>query len=256
MVPPDAHRTYIEPEVGFMRSALRDWENFARRIPHELKAPLATMEAFAGALQEREGESLTERGRAHLEAIRRSAAHGRSLAEALLILAPLSTQPMREEQVDLSSLARECFRELQAREPHREVDVRIEPALSAWGDPHLLRGLLGNLLGNAWKFTSTRAAARIELGTASAGAHRVFRIEDNGVGFDMAYAGELFSPLVRLHGSSEFAGSGLGLAMARQIVERHGGLIWANADENAGARFYFSLGPPPTDVSFPAGDER
>jgi signal transduction histidine kinase len=242
-------RLVAEPEAAGaeapeaeLRAALADWELFARAVPHELKAPLAVIEGFATALHERESGALSERGRLHLERIRKTAAHARSLGEALLLLAPLSLQAMRREQVDLSALAWQFIDLQRIMEPERQVEVDIQPGLSTLGDPDLLRSLMANLLGNAWKFTRPREPARIEFGLVSIGAEQpAFCVSDNGVGFDMEHAGDLFSPFSRLHGRSEFEGSGVGLVIARRIVERHAGSIWVHSTEGQGTRLYFVL---------------
>lgn len=234
-----------EMRIAQLESALRDWEAFARAIPHELKSPMALIEGFAAVLDAREHSTLSAPGRRHLETIRRTAAHAKSLSESLLVLAPMSMQPMRKENVDLSGIARTVIDLLRVGDDTRTVEVTIQPGMRVFGDPDLLSSLVGNLLGNAWKFTSQRPVARIEFRLVATGAHQTFCISDNGVGFDMARAGELFTPLVRLHGPAEFRGSGLGLAIARRVVHRHAGCIWADANEGEGARFFFSLGETP-----------
>jgi len=231
-----------ETRIAQLESALRDWEAFARAIPHELKSPMAIIEGFAAVLDARESSTLSARGRHHLETIRRTAAHAKSLSEALLVLAPMSMQAMRREHVDLSGMAGAIVDLLRAGDDTRTVEVTIQPGMHTFGDPDLLRSLMSNLLGNAWKFTSQQPVARIEFRGVATGVHQTFCVSDNGVGFDMARAGELFTPLVRLHGPAEFGGSGLGLAIARRVVHRHAGRIWVDASEGEGARFFFSLG--------------
>jgi signal transduction histidine kinase len=230
-----------ETRIAQLESALRDWEVFARAIPHELKSPMITIKGFAAVLHKHEHSVLSERGRHYLEAIGRTAEHAKSLSEAILILAPMSMQAMRRESVDLSSIAQKIIDRLRACDETRYVEVRIEPDMHVVGDPDLLRLLVGNLLNNAWKFTSQRPLARIDIRSVATGPHQTFCVSDNGVGFDMAHAGGLFSPLVRLHGAGEFAGSGLGLAIAQKAIQRHGGRIWAEASEGKGATFFFSM---------------
>jgi signal transduction histidine kinase len=231
-----------QEELAHLRAALRDWEAFARSIPHELKAPLGIVEAFAAIVYEREGAMLSERGREQVQRIRATAAHARSLGEALLVLAPLSLQPMRWETVDLSALAWQFIDVMRSVDKHRTVEVTVQPGMAASGDPDLLRALVGNLLGNAWKFTTPRAVARIEFRSVTQGGASAFCIADNGVGFDMQYAHKLFAPFERLHGPAEFGGNGIGLAIAHRVVQRHRGRIWVEAREAEGARFFFSLG--------------
>ncbi|MES2191801.1 MAG: ATP-binding protein [Pseudomonadota bacterium] len=234
-----------ETRIVQLESALRDWEVFARAIPHELKAPMMTIKGFAAVLHKREHDVLSERGRHYLEAIARTAEHAKNLTEAILILAPMSMQAMRRESVDLSSMAQKIIDRLRVSDETRYVEVRIEPGMHTVGDPDLLHLLAANLINNAWKFTSQRPLARIDIRSLAMGPHQTFCVCDNGVGFDMAHAGRLFSPLVRLHGASEFAGSGLGLAIARKAIQRHGGRIWAEAGEGKGATFFFSMGSGP-----------
>lgn len=231
-----------DARIAQLESALRDWEAFARAIPHELKAPMAIIEGFATVLHARQHSVLSASGLHDLETIRRTAAHAKSLSEALLVLAPMSTQAMRRESVDLSGIAWTVIDLLRAGNDTRTVEITIQSGMHAIGDPDLLRALVGNLLGNAWKFTSKQPVARIEFRQIVTGAQEAFCVSDNGVGFDMAQARKLFTPLVRLHRPGEFEGSGLGLTIAHSVVQRHAGRIWAEASEGAGAKFFFSLG--------------
>jgi light-regulated signal transduction histidine kinase (bacteriophytochrome) len=148
---------------------------------------------------------------------------------------------MQRDRVDLSALAAAVLAQLQRGEPARSVDVSIVPGLVAQGDVHLLRLVLENLLGNAWKFTSTRADGRIEFGQTVVDDRRAYFVRDNGVGFDMAYANKLFGAFQRLHAATEFPGTGIGLATVQRIVHRHGGQVWAEGVVGAGATFYFTL---------------
>ena len=159
---------------------------------------------------------------------------------------------MQREPVDLSAMATTIFEELRAQEPHREVRLTITPGLATRGDAGLLRTVLDNLLGNAWKYSGKRAVASIEFGSTRLKALRpetdeaqdctVYYVRDNGAGFDLRFAERLFKPFQRLHSASEFAGSGVGLASVRRIVQRHGGEIWAQAAVDQGACFFFTLG--------------
>jgi light-regulated signal transduction histidine kinase (bacteriophytochrome) len=143
--------------------------------------------------------------------------------------------------VDLSSLAKVVADELKHQNPERAVDVQIEHGLAAYADPGLLRVLLDNLLGNAWKFTARTADARIELSTQTQDGDTVFFVKDNGAGFDMAHAGSLFQPFQRLHDAAEFPGTGIGLATVQRVVEHHGGRIWAEGRPGAGAAVFFTI---------------
>jgi light-regulated signal transduction histidine kinase (bacteriophytochrome) len=231
--------------AGELRAALASWELFGRALPHELGAPLAVIDAFAALLQEREAQALTPRGRLWLDRVRAAALHAKSLADAMLVLAPVSLQAMDRVPVDLSALAAQIIDLERDAAPQRQAQVTIEPGLQALGDPHLLRTLLANLLGNAWKYSSTRPQSRIAFGRVhAADGEPAFCVSDNGVGFDMEHAARLFQPFERLHTRSEFEGVGLGLCLARRVVERHGGRIWVEAAPQQGTRVFFRLGDP------------
>jgi light-regulated signal transduction histidine kinase (bacteriophytochrome) len=154
--------------------------------------------------------------------------------------------------VDLSALAQTVARELQEQEPTRHVDWQITPDINAYGDPNLLRIVLVNLLGNAWKYTGHRPVACIEFGVTHQDGETVYFVRDNGAGFDMAYANKLFIPFQRLHTDEEFPGTGIGLTIVQRIIHRHGGRVWAEGTVDEGATFYFTL--PPT-VHAPAPEE-
>jgi len=156
--------------------------------------------------------------------------------------ARITRAPLEKATVDLTSLARSVCAELEQRDPSRRVDARIADDLAAHGDASLLRIALENLLGNAWKFTAKRPAARIEVFAEQVDGETVYRVRDDGDGFDMAHAGKLFGPFQRLHRAEEFDGTGIGLATVKRIVVRHGGRIWADAAPGKGATFSFTLG--------------
>jgi light-regulated signal transduction histidine kinase (bacteriophytochrome) len=165
------------------------------------------------------------------------------LIEGLLSLAHLSREQIRSEQVDLSAIARRIEQDLREREPERQVQVHIQDGLSAHGDPRLLAAVLQNLLGNAWKFTSRQTLARIDVvSELEANGDTLFFVKDNGAGFDMAFVSKLFGTFERLHAPEDFAGTGIGLATVKRVIERHGGRVWADGKLNEGATFYFTLG--------------
>jgi light-regulated signal transduction histidine kinase (bacteriophytochrome) len=163
------------------------------------------------------------------------------LIDDLIRLSRLTRDEFHPEEVDLSALATRVVEELRSHEPGRTVEFRIQPEVRAMGDPRLLRHVFDNLLANAWKFTSRNPQPRIEFGAQDGDGEIRYFVRDNGVGFDMAYAGRLFSPFQRLHAKSEFEGSGIGLATVQRVVRRHGGRVWAEAQPERGATIYFTL---------------
>ena len=179
-------------------------------------------------------------GHDHLDRVLGAAARMNSMIDALLALSRLSSQPIARVPVNLSQIAGFVIDDLRRQSPEREVEVEIEPALLTSGDPTLLRMMLENLLGNAWKYTGNATPARIGLRRHD-GEATTFTVHDNGAGFDMRFADRLFGVFQRLHSASEFPGTGVGLASVRRIVRRHHGEIWAEAEPDRGARFHFSL---------------
>jgi len=192
-------------------------------------------------LSEDAGERLIEDDRANLGRVLAATARMSELIDALLELSSISRGPLARTQVDLSAIASSVFDELRQREPARSVEIVVAPALRIQADEKLMRIMLDNLLGNAWKFTSRHPHPRVEVGAIGDLCERTFFIRDNGAGFDAAYVGRLFAPFQRLHSTSEFKGTGIGLATVQRILERHGGRIWAEGAVGQGATFYFTL---------------
>lgn len=221
----------------------KDLREFAYSLAHDLRAPLASIDGFSAQLELRLANALDEKCRHYLRRVRAGVKLMADLTDGLLGLADLANADLLHQQVDLSSLARTVFEQLRDAHPPREVTLVVHETPPARGDVRLLTGVLQNLLGNAWKFTSRTAQARIEFGgeARADGAYAYF-VRDNGAGFDPEYAHKLFGPFQRLHGTHEFEGTGIGLAMVRKIVTRHGGLVWAEGRPGEGATFYFTLG--------------
>ncbi|WP_234414064.1 ATP-binding protein [Ideonella sp. A 288] len=215
---------------------------FTYTVSHDLRAPLRVVEGFGRILKEDYGHVLDRIGNDHLDRMVAAAARMNHMIDSLLALSKLSMQPLLRQPVDLSQLAKYVVDDLRSGAPERSVAVRIQPGLGVQGDPTLLRMVLDNLLGNAWKYSSRRADAEIGFEQTVQDGRPVFVVHDNGAGFDMRFADRLFGVFQRLHSSSEFQGSGVGLASVRRIVRRHGGEIWAEAEVGRGARFYFTLG--------------
>ena len=218
--------------------ANRELESFSYAVSHDLRAPLRSIKGFSQILVEDHASALAD-GKQHLDRICAATTRMNGLIDDLLQLSKLArTEPDRGD-LDVAAIAREIIDELRHDSPGRCVETVIATALPAHGDPRLIRVVLENLLRNAWKFTSKRAAARIEVGRRDG----AFFVADDGAGFDATYAGnKLFLPFQRMHAAAEFEGTGIGLATAQRIVRRHGGRIWADAAPNRGATFFFTLG--------------
>jgi len=218
----------------------RELESFSYAVSHDLRAPLRRVDGFARALTERGStDSTSER---FLGNIRESIRHMGQLIDDVLHLSRVTSAEMRSQEVDLSALADLAITRLREAEPSRQVTARVRPGVVVQGDGRLLRIALENLLQNAWKFTGQRDAALIEFGAGQRDGELAYFVKDNGVGFDMGYAGRLFGPFQRLHRAAEFPGSGIGLATAQRVIHRHGGRIWAEARQDEGATFLFTLG--------------
>ncbi len=232
----------LEQRAAQLEVANKELESFSYSVSHDLRAPLRTIDGFSQALMEDYGDQLNDEGRNYLLRIRTAAQRMAQLIDDLLNLSRISRTPLNEESTNLSSIAQRIIHELQQTEPNRIVDVSITPNMVARSDPRLIKVVLENLIGNAWKYTSRQEFARIEFGTREngGGAHSYF-VRDNGAGFDMAYADKLFGVFQRLHTTSEFPGIGIGLAIVQRIVNRHGGRVWAEGIPNEGATFYFTL---------------
>ncbi|WP_460727968.1 CHASE domain-containing protein [Lysobacter rhizosphaerae] len=236
-----------------LSQANQELEAFAYSVSHDLRAPLRSIDGFSRVLIERYENQLDEGGRDYLRRVRKAATRMGELIDAILQISRLGRAEVRRESVDLSRMAVEVIDELRAGDPGRELAVRIMPGMAAIGDATLLRNLLGNLLGNAWKFTRGREHAMIEFGAIEQpGGDVEFYVRDNGAGFPQVYVNKLFRPFQRLHSLHEFSGHGIGLASVKRIIERHGGLIRAEGREGEGAVFYFTL----PEIVEPASDSR
>lgn len=224
-----------------MRAANRELEAFSYSVSHDLRAPLRSIDGFSLALLEDYFQKLDDEGKKHLERVRAATQRMGTLIDDLLNLARVTRASMRLEAVNVSEVATEVAEGLQKAQPDRKVDFRIEEGLDAMADSHLLRIALENLLGNAWKFTSKRASARIEFGKTKNNGTSAFFVRDDGAGFDSAYADRLFGAFQRLHAMTDFPGTGVGLATVQRIIHRHGGRVWAESSVGRGATFYFTL---------------
>jgi PAS domain S-box-containing protein len=217
-------------------------ESFAYSVSHDLRAPLRGIDGFSQALLEDYGHLFDERAQEYLRRVRSGARRMGELIDDLLNLSRLSRRTIVRQEVDLSELAREITDRQSEEEPDRQVRVAIQPDVTCIGDAGLLRVVLENLLGNAWKFTRGRGDAFVEFGVADQNGERAFFVRDNGIGFDPRYADKLFGAFQRLHKRDEFEGSGIGLATVKRIVHRHLGQVWAEGAVESGATFYFTIG--------------
>jgi len=233
-----------------LEEANKDLQGFASSVAHDLRAPLRALSGFSEALLEEFGDSLGETGRDYALRIVAASERMGTLIDDLLELSRVARAELRTGPVDLSAEAESVAQELRRRDPARRVHFAIQPGVHATADPALIRTVLQNLLENAWKFTSRQDDATIEFGTIAASGAGVCYVRDDGAGFDQAYAGKLFRPFERLHSSSEFPGSGIGLASVRRIIQRHGGRVWASGATGQGATFYFTL--PRTGLPSPS----
>jgi two-component system, NtrC family, sensor kinase len=221
----------------------RELEAFSYSVSHDLRAPLRTISAFTQALAEDMHDQLDDRATDHIRRVLAAASRMSDLIEALLELSRIHRAPLARYRVDVTALAAGVIEELTRREPQRIVKCALATDVIVLADGRLLRILLDNLIGNAWKFTHKRATAHIELGVERDGDEPVFFVRDDGIGFDMSQAGRLFTPFHRLHADDVVQGTGIGLATARRIVERHGGRIWAEGATDAGAKISFTIPP-------------
>lgn len=231
------HRRTHELEV-----ANKELEAFSYSVSHDLRAPLRSMEGFSDIVLEDYGAKLDAQGKEYLRHIQSSSQLMARLIDDILKLGRISRAEMDFERVDLSELARTVAEEIRSTQPGRQAEFVIAPGMTAYGDLPLLKILLQNLLENAWKYTGKSELARIEVGVMPQNGEDVFFIKDNGVGFDMTYAGKLFHPFQRLHSEMEFSGTGIGLAIVQRIVRRHGGRAWGEGEAGKGATFYFTIG--------------
>ncbi len=232
----------VEERTRQLMAANRELETFSYSVSHDLRGPLEIINGFSHILLTEHGGRLDAGAREYVQQINAATQRMAELIDDLLNLSRVSTTSMHRENVDLSEMARSIADQLRRREPSRNVDFVIQNCPVVKGDSRLLRIVMENLLRNAWKYTSHRQQARIEIGCEQRLGQTAFFLRDNGAGFDPALADRLFKPFQRLHATSEFPGTGIGLATVQRIISRHGGEVWAEGAVNQGATFYFTLG--------------
>jgi len=216
-------------------------EAFSYSVSHDLRAPLRSIDGFSQLLLQDVAGKLDGKGEDYLRRVCESAQRMGEIIDDLLSLSRVGLAELRRDRIDLSGIAHDVFEELGKQHPNRKVELRIAERLPAEADSRLMRVAFDNLLGNAWKFTAKVPAGQIEIGAEQKQGGTVFFVRDNGAGFDMSYAENLFRPFQRLHSESEFPGTGIGLATVHRIIERHGGRIWAEGAVGHGATFYFTI---------------
>ncbi len=235
----------VQRRTAQLEAANKELEAFSYSVSHDLSAPLRSIDGFSQILLEDYCDQLDDQGREYLQRVRVATHRMAQLINDMLNLSRVTRAEMRRESVDLSALARIVAAELQQAAPERRVEFVVAEGITAIGDVRLLRVVLENLLGNAWKFTGKHPGARIEFGAlhpnGTGGGRPIYFVRDDGAGFDMAYADKMFGVFQRLHDASEFEGTGIGLASVQRIINRHGGRVWAEGEVECGATFYFTL---------------
>lgn len=238
----------VRERTGQLQVANKELESFSYAVSHDLRSPLSTIDGFSSLLDQRIGAQDAQ-GRHYITRVRQAVRHMGDVIDAMLMLAKVSQASLNRQAVDLSALAGSALAACQEREPGREVRLEIQPQLMVMGDPRLLRQVLDNLLGNAWKFSARQPQALIAFRRETGPrGEPVYVVSDNGAGFDMAHAGKLFGAFQRLHTAAEFTGTGIGLATVQRIIARHGGRVWAESAVGQGAIFRFTLGSADTPI--------
>jgi signal transduction histidine kinase len=231
----------VEQRTLELNSVNQELTDFTHSVAHDLRSPLLSIKNFAEMLDEESGGSLKESSKESLFYIRKSVGRMQDLIRDLLLLARVNRDEISKEAVNLSEIVADLFKNLRIQYPERDIELTMQPGITAECDPRLIRIVLENLIGNAWKYTGRTKSGHIEFSSIKKGQELIYCVKDNGVGFDMRYADRLFVPFKRLHSESAFPGTGIGLATVHKIITRHGGRIWAESTPGNGAQFYFTL---------------
>ncbi len=232
----------VNERTAQLQATNKELDAFAYSVSHDLRAPLRSLEGFSHALMDDYADKLDDTGRGYLKRIQAGSVRMAELIDALLKLSRISRSDLAMIPVKIGAMAAEIAKELQEADPGRDVEFRINAGLTAIADGAMIKSVMENLLGNAWKFTSKTGKALIEFSVTGDNGRQVFFVRDNGVGFNMEYVSRLFGAFQRLHRHDEFEGTGIGLATVQRIITLHGGRIWAEGAEGKGAAFYFTLG--------------
>lgn len=231
----------VDERTAALQVAYRELESFSYSVSHDLRAPLRSLDGFSQALVEDYGDQIDGEGQDYLRRIRAGSQRMSQLIDDMLQLSRLARSEMSRGQIDISALAGSVADEIREGDAPRQVEIVIEEGLEADADGPLIRSVLQNLIGNAWKFTAKQPSARIEVGSTEIDSEIAYFVRDDGVGFEMEYADKLFGAFQRLHSSGEFDGTGIGLATVQRVIHRHGGRVWAESTPGHGATFFFTL---------------
>lgn len=231
----------VRQRTSELEAANKEMEAFTYSVSHDLRAPLRTIAGFSDILQDEYGKQMDEQAHHYLDRVRKGTHRMETLINDLLKLSRSTRGEMHPTSIDMSALVEEILEELQQTTPLRQVSLQVTPNIRCLADKRFIRLVLENLLSNAWKYTSKQENAEIIFGKIMEDKREIFFVQDNGAGFDMHYADKLFTPFQRLHSTREFDGTGVGLATVQHIIHRHGGDVWATAEIDKGATFYFTL---------------
>lgn len=233
----------VEQRTHELQNINKELESFSYSVSHDLRAPLRSIDGFSQALLEDYENQLDDLGQHYLIRLRTASQTMGELIDNMLILSRVTRHDIQQQTVNMSDIAESIAENLRQQDKARNVTFEFQDELKIQGDAHLIKIMLDNLIGNAWKYSSKTAQAKIEFGKIRQKGEDVYYIKDNGSGFDMKYASKLFVAFQRLHSAIDYAGSGVGLATVYRIVNRHNGRIWAEAAPDKGATFYFTLNP-------------
>jgi light-regulated signal transduction histidine kinase (bacteriophytochrome) len=231
----------VKERTAELEFANRELEAFTYSVSHDLKAPIRAIQGFCRMLLEEHVGSLDEEGLRLFKVIVNNTQTMANLIDDLLALSRLGRHQIRKSSIDLDVMSQQIFKQLQEQEPDRDLRLTVQDLPGASGDPSLINQVMMNLLSNAIKYTRARKSAKLGVGGYPQGQETVYYVKDNGIGFDERYADKLFGVFQRLHGGSEYEGTGVGLAIVQRIIQRHGGRVWAESKVNGGATFYFTL---------------